>query len=376
MQPPSPRNDHGEGETATGPPSLLVIGASGRALAEAAAGDGLKVDAIDLFCDTDLKLAVRHALQSHDFPHDLPKLARRLPPADWMFTGGLENYSDVIDEICKTHRLLGIRGQPLERVRSINTLFDVVSCPEICRNACAGQLDSPGWLMKPYRSGGGLGIGWTHDDAEFRRRIQAGTHYAQRYVDGQAMSSLFLANGRHAICLASFLAISSEGTWHYQGSIGPITLSTTPQVWVEHVGEKLVDKFQLCGIFGVDWIVDRDGCCFVLEVNPRWTATAELCQRAFGYPLVRWHIDACRGGTLPTPKPPPGAARLTKRILYATREMTFRSDLLEQSECRFRDESPEGVTPQFHWCDLPGDGTVIAAYQPICSVIVRDCQPS
>jgi len=372
MQPPSPRNRGAEAPLPIDPARLLVVGASGRALAQSAVAEGLKVDAIDLFCDSDLREVAKMSFRSINFPHDLASIAEQLPYSNWMYCGGLENHPEVIDAICEKHRLRGIRGQPLKKVRAPETLFATVPGPEFCTDPDSDQLDSTRWLMKPRKSGGGLGIHSVGNVGECRARLSNGTHYAQRLIDGQSMSTLYLGNGERVRTLASFRSIGREGTWHYQGSVGPVAVSSPQQKWLEQIGEKLVHSFQLCGIFGVDWIADRSGRSLVLEVNPRWTATAELCERSLGVPLVRWHLAACDGGELPPLSPNAGTDKLyVKRILYAAREFTFHRDAIARFDRGFRDQSElTDARTSVEWCDLPEDGTEIGTSEPICSLIL------
>ena len=350
--------------------TLLVIGASTRALAQAAAADGLKVDAIDLFCDTDLKRVARRFYQSVDFPRDLVDIAAAIPISNWMYAGGIENYPLVVEAISCRHNLLGIDSQTLWQVRTVEALFELVPGPEIVTWSDLNRWTGQDWVLKPRRSGGGLGIKQATDKAQICLALSDDSHYLQRFVEGQSMSSLYLANGRQVKTLASFVSIGSTHNWIYQGSLGPVSLPPEQRDWTNWIGERIVEMTKLHGIFGVDWIRTPDGNCLVLEVNPRWTATAELCRRAFGFPLVRWHMDACQSGELPV-LPDVGCCKpLSKRILYAPRDFVFHREALEQVERHLR-RKQEFAKSDFEWCDLPAEGTQVPAAQPVCTLILN-----
>jgi predicted ATP-grasp superfamily ATP-dependent carboligase len=54
---------------------------------------------------------------------------------------------------------------------------------------------------------------------------------------------------------------------------------------IERLGILLVDRFNLRGLFGVDVIVDADKRIWILEVNPRYTASMELLEHPDRAPL-------------------------------------------------------------------------------------------
>jgi predicted ATP-grasp superfamily ATP-dependent carboligase len=114
----------------------------------------------------------------------------------------------------------------------------------------------------------------------------------------------------------------------------------------------MVQEFGLVGVNGIDFIADEDEPV-AIEVNPRWSSSMELVERASGVSVFGIHAAACTAGTLP---PQPAAAECVhgKAIVFARRAVTL------------------GDTG--HWLGDPGLGDVpragqrIAAGRPVCTV--------
>jgi predicted ATP-grasp superfamily ATP-dependent carboligase len=58
------------------------------------------------------------------------------------------------------------------------------------------------------------------------------------------------------------------------------------------------EGFGLVGVNGVDFVA-REGVPYVIEVNPRWSASMELVERAYGCSVFGAHAAACVDGSLP-----------------------------------------------------------------------------
>ncbi|MBN8488370.1 MAG: ATP-grasp domain-containing protein [Burkholderiales bacterium] len=115
-----------------------------------------------------------------------------------------------------------------------------------------------------------------------------------------SMTLLCAAPGRAAL-------LGLNGQWSqpqpgqpfaYGGVLGPVGLPGRASSLLQGVAERLAAAFALRGVVGVDFIWHED-CAWVLEVNPRWPASAGLYAPQGG--LVRAHLQACLQGRLPTP---------------------------------------------------------------------------
>jgi len=87
----------------------------------------------------------------------------------------------------------------------------------------------------------------------------------------------------------------------------------------------LTATYGLSGLHGVDFIYDGERC-WVVEINPRYTASMELMELAGGLPIFKLHIDACLGIMPPEHKDtlaalPADTACFGKSILYADSDL-------------------------------------------------------
>src|SRR5436309_1085092 len=116
------RGRHGNGLPSSGlfssllppPSSVLILGASARAAAFSALRAGLRPWCADLFADADLLTrcpAVR--VTAKDYVQVFLELASRKQPGPWMYTGGLENRSDLVGKIAERRPLWGNGPQTL-----------------------------------------------------------------------------------------------------------------------------------------------------------------------------------------------------------------------------------------------------------------------
>src|SRR5215471_13660301 len=98
---------------------LIIVGASTRAAAFSALRAGLKPWCIDLFADADLRAKCPvMQIPRQQYPHGLAEMIRQhAPPGPWMYTGGLENYPQVLHEISQDRFLLGAGEITVQQVR-------------------------------------------------------------------------------------------------------------------------------------------------------------------------------------------------------------------------------------------------------------------
>ena len=106
-----------------------------------------------------------------------------------------------------------------------------------------------------------------------------------------------------------------------------------------------MNRFGLQGIFGVDCIV-RDDIPYVIEVNPRYTASIEVLEQGNSIPAL-----AVRPGDAMVPK---SKEVFGKAILFAQRGVTFpeRFDISDIA-------------------DIPHAGEIIAKGRPILTIFAR-----
>ena len=125
--------------------------------------------------------------------------------------------------------------------------------------------------------------------------------YYQRRMQGELVSGLYIADGQNAAVLGvsqQWAGRSELGCadFVYCGSIAPFVLSQSRFDAVAAAGSILTSEFGLRGVFGIDFILDADKL-WLLEINPRITASAEVCQPLLPINIVAEHVralDDCR----------------------------------------------------------------------------------
>jgi predicted ATP-grasp superfamily ATP-dependent carboligase len=107
--------------------------------------------------------------------------------------------------------------------------------------------------------------------------------------------------------------------FEYAGSLGPLETSPDRRTQWGHIGSGLARRFALSGLFGVDAVM-TDDAIWVVEVNPRYTASVEVIELACDLALLRPHVRACESGTLPTTDEVHPQRRVGKAIVYAQKQ--------------------------------------------------------
>ena len=107
-----------------------------------------------------------------------------------------------------------------------------------------------------------------------------------------------------------------------------------------------------------------------MEVNPRYTASAEIIERACGAPLMAWHVAACRDGTLPAAVPSAGGPTWGKAILTAARDLVVSPGLAAHLAAMPPEQGWEAVA------DLPLAGSQVLATQPVLTVFAAGSDPA
>ncbi|HTN76441.1 MAG TPA: ATP-grasp domain-containing protein, partial [Pirellulaceae bacterium] len=331
--------------------------------AQAAVRAGWRVAALDLFADADLQaICPTWQLPMADYPHGFVKLAKQAPPGPWLYTGGLENYPEVVAAISKERELLGNNRDVLLLARDpfeFRHQCFMWALPYVSWYYPNEEPTSGTFIRKPRASAGGRGITLHHQPPY----PPAGTtHFWEDYVPGQPQSAVYL--GSRLLGVTEQL-IGTDWTggsgFQYCGSIGPCEVSRRALEEYGLMGVAMLDEFDLRGLFGVDTVLHADGLPYPIELNPRYTASIEILERALPIRALPWHLAACRRAERPDfhwnsamPCTVHG-----KAILFA-RDACRISDRFAQW-CQ--DQNTNQPWPLL--ADLPHPGTLIEPGQPV-----------
>jgi predicted ATP-grasp superfamily ATP-dependent carboligase len=377
--------------------NLLIAGVSTRAAAESAARAGFTVTAIDAFGDLDQHPSVRSVSLAHHFTARAAALAAQTIECDAVvYLSSFENHSKAITTLAKGRALWGNAPEIVRRVRDPRILAEALRkrghrVPQVRLKADTTYVNETNtesyvvnetntesyevsgfsrtvdkWLVKPLASGGGQRIWlWDHSMSLPPRS------YLQEFIDGIPGSIVFVAAGGRAVPvgvsrqLVGEPAFGAEG-FQYCGNVLTAAHGNDAPEFSEDetlvreasaLAQTVVDEFDLVGVNGIDFIAS-DGIPYAIEVNPRWCASMELVERAYGLSLFEAHASACTSGRLPAfdlVRARRGAAAVGKAVLYARRDVTV-------GDTRMWLTKRESIR------DIPMPGERISSGRPVCTI--------
>ncbi len=379
---------------------LLLVGVSVRALMESAAASGYKVIGIDIFGDVD---ALWHgkAMRLKDLGQgqtvkNLLEAAKKIPCSGLVYSSGPENTPDELEFWEKCGLLYGNEGSVLRKVRNPRELKRCVEKnglrmpPFFSVDEWNESVKKGRWLLKALNRGSCHGI------VELPAKLKGvpdyllglnrfSPHIVQKYVEGISASATFLANGQEALVVGTSRQLinrdGGDGLFYYKGNIVPLDVGEILnfELFITKINELarcLTLCFGLKGINTVDFILNSEGI-WVLEVNPRWSASVELIEKYLGKSLFNDHLKVCKGGRVPgfskiasaNESRPCQALNVNKdRKKYIGKmlviaERTLVTGTMKDESLRYLYE--QGIR------DIPRSAITIEEGQPICTVLAR-----
>jgi len=337
---------------------VLIVAASGRALAASARRGGYLPLVADFFVDQDT-LAVAAATRrlasglacgmvADEVIEALEGLARARDPIGVVCGAGFEDRTELVVEIARRWPLIGNAPAVIARVKDPVELEALCSAcgiahPEI---SLTRPQDPDGWLRK--RRGG---AGGHHVSADLAVEPGAETYF-QRRVRGTSVSAAVLASGNRARVLglsAQWTAPSAQQPFRYGGAVTPALLSPGLTATLHAIVHRVAAAVPLVGLNSIDFLL-ADETVWLLEINPRPGATFDIFEPAEGS-LFALHVNACRG-MLPAPAPRRTGAAACATV-YAAHDVP--------------------CVPRLTWPDWASDrphaGTAVKADEPLCTVM-------
>jgi predicted ATP-grasp superfamily ATP-dependent carboligase len=384
----------------------VIAGVSARAAAESAARAGFDVTAIDAFADLDQHPSVRSRSIPRPFTARAAARAARSIACDAAaYLSNFENHPDDVRTLAAGRQLWGNPPAVLRRVRDPMCLARAlrdrgiagpevrlpparVALPRASPTAVAevmavrrsfirrrkqgeggrpdttGDVRHPGtttdhheWLVKPLASGGGHAVRPWHRGMPVPRDC-----YLQELIAGTPGSIVFVAAaGRAAPLGVSHQLIGDRafGATGYQYCGNILASAREDDALVDAactLARAVSEEFGLAGVNGIDFVA-RDAHPYAVEVNPRWTASMELVERAYGLSVFASHAAACADGTLPDfdvvhARRGPRAAG--KAVVFAREDVTIGDTYAWIGDATVR--------------DVPHPGERIRAGRPVCTV--------
>lgn len=335
---------------------VLIFAQSGRYLAQSASQAGHTVWLADCFGDIDTqKVAARWQRLPAFSELDSRNLLKLLTAfadgqACLLVCGsGIEKFFSILSQLPDNINYIGNNSDTIEKIKTPQLFFSLLSQHDLPYPTTQFfQPDkSEGWLFKEN-----VGLGGTHItllDKEYADK----EGYFQWHITGNSGSILFLADGDKTQLVSinkQLLSASKTQPFQLAAIETPLKISQEHHQLLDTAINAITQETGLLGLNSLDFIIDENDQLFILEINPRPSASSELVENEL---LFQQHIQACQG-KLPNHRPPTCSHYAGLYYLYAPHKLTI----------------PATMTWPIQSHDIPQQGTSIAAGQPICTIVV------
>lgn len=382
MQPPAESNNKPTACCAS-EKRIVLVGASVRSAAQSAGRAGFCVTGIDLFGDTDTQKACHRHFRFQQ-EGDLEHIVQACAGVPVIRVGGLGSHDLLFRRLAEVSETIGPPQWVCDQLRDLTRLRKLAASAGMRFPATFDHSKSVGdvsreangqWLRKQRDSCGGLGVRWHSEQQQVTPQ-----EYLQKWIPGRSYGATLISDAVQArllgVCRSLFTRHPSR-PFVYAGSMGPVEVSPAVARSLCRLGRHVVATTKLRGLLNVDFLIDRSGAAWLLEINPRWSGSSELIERRLmdQHPsnskeslFGRW-IDALGKGT-PSVKGEPDmlfdrSATTSNRSSMHLKRVVFARVGMRFDRCKFSELI--GNNQSLH--DVPRDGTIIAQGDPVCTVI-------
>lgn len=333
---------------------------------KAAVAAGYNVIALDAFADADTRemasQVFRVAYADGRFQEqELVQTLQALVLSDLVglvYGSGFETTPELLDTLNEYVPVIGNTSQVLrnlKRPRQFFMLLDVLKIPH--PEVSFKPLErATGWL---YKQGGGSGGTHIRKALPLSSISPARGHYFQREIKGAPVSLLFSANGKQARAIgfnALWLSPTLTMPYRYGGAVSQAVLPQKVEQQLIQIAQQITNAVGLRGLNSLDAIIEDDQV-YVLEVNPRLSATFDLYQshtsEASGADLFSLHLQTSAGNDGNWLHLAPVAK--AHHVAYAPYPLHLPTGMVW----------PEWVA------DIPSGESHIAANQPVCTILAE-----
>jgi predicted ATP-grasp superfamily ATP-dependent carboligase len=348
-------------------PALLIIALSARPFVAAAVQAGFKVSAIDGFADSQTQ-AMASLIKVAPFDNDGFQAAALLAIIDtldtnryigFVYGSGFEAQPALLAEVAKRIPLLGNLPATLASVKFPRIFFSAcarlgVAHPQTWTQVNA-NLPLDGLLKAVGASGGSHVQPYSNGKVMLDKQ-----HYAQQKLHGLPVSVLFLAYAQQLVLVGFnelMLAPTLALPYRYGGVVSQIDLTESEQNQLLKAAQQLTAEFSLLGLNSLDAVL-QDGVAYVLEVNPRLSASVGLYETVEGeMNLLAMHVAACKqtkSYALPSSVAVKSGS-VAQAVIYSALPLSIPANFAW----------PEWVQD----CPSPQPSVQMLAGQPVCTVL-------
>ncbi|MFX1330950.1 MAG: ATP-grasp domain-containing protein [Promethearchaeota archaeon] len=226
-------------------------------------------------------------------------------------------------------------------------------------------------VIRPPSTGGGSGISLVMNPSQveaacwrLEAEIEIPEVIVQQYISGVDGSACILSTGDKATVLSvqgQLIGMPSAGRncdFVYSGNYMPMRLPKNLKHLIIESSKSFGTDLHLSGTNGIDFVVDKKGRVWFLEINPRFQGTLEMLERASSISVTELHTDAC-DGILPSELP--SFMPCMKLVIFARRS-----------------GSVPALSKFNNTVDRTPQGVLVDRGDPVCTIIetsssLKDC---
>ncbi|MCS5631946.1 MAG: ATP-grasp domain-containing protein [Pirellulaceae bacterium] len=348
---------------------LLIIGASARAAVASARQSSWTIHAMDMFGDIDTRSQSNFHLLN-DYPTDCLSLLSDIRPDAICVTGAMENYPNILQELATRTTLLAPAVDQIARMRDPSNLQSVLTSSnwQYPRTFAANEHlpdDETLWLTKPIASAAGQGI---HPFDNTDLSSPEPTKIIQERISGRNISVSFLMHPSRTDLLGCTEQLLGHrelqaSEFQYCGSIGPLHIPPSIQKKLQELGQFLQHEYSLRGLIGVDLIL-HDDQLWLIEINPRYTASMELFESQFNRSMIQLHLDSFSKHPATFNRIDHANIHYGKAVLFARETTQVPNDFQSIWQAALNCQRPTVA-------DLPPIGAIVEAGHPLFTIFAH-----
>lgn len=341
------------------PKLLLIVAQSGRMLAQSAAREGYTVRVADCFADRDtlgvadryLRLPPLDKTSKNEWLHVVITLSAG-QPCSLICGTGVERFYPLLPQLPAHIQFAGSCPASIEQLCDPTkwiTLLDKLSLPHPATKFTKSPPLKGKWLAKSSAAWGGTHI--------MEANSVAGNtdFYYQQQIVGTSASVLFLAD-RHdfqvLLINQQFPRNIASNDFSLTAIASGLLLNNKQHYIIQFALQQLTQQLELSGLMSLDFMLDSSGEVFLLEVNPRPTASCQLLPAAF--PFISWQLT-CSTSIMPAVSAELPVKKRLLRFCFAPHTIT--------------------IPAHFDWpdyCyDLPTEGSIVHKDTILCSLLLE-----
>ena len=350
--------------------TLILIGASVRALAFSCIRAGYQPWCIDLYADEDLTKNCPTTLITKSFPDEISDLIKTAPKVPILYTGGLENHSALLQLLSAERTVLGITGNTLTNLRNTPEFYNLLKSKQInTPNIITSTKDlnkETSYLRKPKYRSGGLGI--KPFDPSKQTMVDDADFYYQKFIKGESRSAIFCFNESGFELLGASIQSSGIQSLHasdflYSGNMGPVNPCASELKDLQTIGKIISSNYRPRGLLGMDYIINESRV-YPLEINPRYTASMEVLELALGQNFITKHMQAFGFKTICENPARTETSVIGKAIYYAPHDVLIPEDAPWVST----EANPQLFSP---FADIPRANSAIDKGSPVVTIFAK-----